>query len=165
MRISDWSSDVCSSDLRYFGRLDWQGNDDHRVELTYQRLDEGSPSPDDFSSSSNSPRVTGLNTFFTSGTKSDYYSGRLYSQWSDEFSTELRYSRSKITDRQDPIGGGEAQSDNPIPRIIVGVTTGDPGNEIYGQVLAGPGRSEEHTSELQSLMRTSYDVVCLKKKK
>src|SRR3546814_3938591 len=26
-------------------------------------------------------------------------------------------------------------------------------------------RSEEHTSELQSLMRISYDVVCLKKKK
>src|SRR3546814_8185586 len=28
----------------------------------------------------------------------------------------------------------------------------------------GP-RSEEHTSELQSLMRISYDVFCLKKKK
>src|SRR3546814_2668525 len=30
------------------------------------------------------------------------------------------------------------------------------------QVLAG--RSEEHTSELQSLMRNSYAVFCLKKK-
>src|SRR3546814_6185915 len=29
---------------------------------------------------------------------------------------------------------------------------------------AGRGRSEEHTSELQSLMRISYAVVCLKKK-
>src|SRR3546814_3043088 len=28
----------------------------------------------------------------------------------------------------------------------------------------GPDRSEEHTSELQSLMRTSYAVFCLKKK-
>src|SRR3546814_1321039 len=28
-----------------------------------------------------------------------------------------------------------------------------------------PERSEEHTSELQSLMRISYDVICLKKKK
>src|SRR3546814_7337152 len=27
---------------------------------------------------------------------------------------------------------------------------------------ASQGRSEEHTSELQSLMRISYDVVCLK---
>src|SRR3546814_8188693 len=30
--------------------------------------------------------------------------------------------------------------------------------------LALPGRSEEHTSELQSLMRISYAVFCLKKK-
>src|SRR3546814_10825849 len=29
---------------------------------------------------------------------------------------------------------------------------------------AGHGRSEEHTSELQSLMRNSYAVLCLKKK-
>src|SRR3546814_8074877 len=29
----------------------------------------------------------------------------------------------------------------------------------------GHGRSEEHTSELQSLMRISYAVFCLKKKK
>src|SRR3546814_9682925 len=28
-----------------------------------------------------------------------------------------------------------------------------------------PARSEEHTSELQSLMRRSYDVFCLKNKK
>src|SRR3546814_2682393 len=36
------------------------------------------------------------------------------------------------------------------------------------QELVGPvrvGRSEEHTSELQSLMRISYAVFCLKKKK
>src|SRR3546814_4611989 len=31
--------------------------------------------------------------------------------------------------------------------------------------LDGPIRSEEHTSELQSLMRISYAVFCLKKKK
>src|SRR3546814_8972215 len=31
--------------------------------------------------------------------------------------------------------------------------------------LLEPGRSEEHTSELQSLMRISYAVFCLKKKK
>src|SRR3546814_2819683 len=30
---------------------------------------------------------------------------------------------------------------------------------------SGADRSEEHTSELQSLMRTSYAVFCLKKKK
>src|SRR3546814_5737929 len=34
----------------------------------------------------------------------------------------------------------------------------------FSQVY-GLGRSEEHTSELQSLMRISYAVFCLKKKK
>src|SRR3546814_1140436 len=32
-------------------------------------------------------------------------------------------------------------------------------------MVESPGRSEEHTSELQSLMRISYAVFCLKKKK
>src|SRR3546814_17319735 len=32
------------------------------------------------------------------------------------------------------------------------------------QAYNTPGRSEEHTSELQSLMRISYAVFCLKKK-
>src|SRR3546814_6626868 len=32
-------------------------------------------------------------------------------------------------------------------------------------VMVKKGRSEEHTSELQSLMRISYAVFCLKKKK
>src|SRR3546814_2723071 len=36
---------------------------------------------------------------------------------------------------------------------------------ILYSVLGVPLRSEEHTSELQSLMRNSYAVFCLKKKK
>src|SRR3546814_1156123 len=35
---------------------------------------------------------------------------------------------------------------------------------IIGQRKRGLGRSEEHTSELQSLMRISYAVFCLKQK-
>src|SRR3546814_3777305 len=38
-----------------------------------------------------------------------------------------------------------------------------PGPVLEGPVASG-GRSEEHTSELQSLMRISYAVFCLKKK-
>src|SRR3546814_13404009 len=33
------------------------------------------------------------------------------------------------------------------------------------KIRSSSGRSEEHTSELQSLMRISYAVFCLKKKK
>src|SRR3546814_1597421 len=36
---------------------------------------------------------------------------------------------------------------------------------IGSQAISGVLRSEEHTSELQSLMRISYAVFCLKKKK
>src|SRR3546814_915560 len=43
------------------------------------------------------------------------------------------------------------------PGIASGLVSGGP--------QLGAGRSEEHTSELQSLMRTSYAVFCLKKKK
>src|SRR3546814_8497461 len=36
---------------------------------------------------------------------------------------------------------------------------------IFGGAIRAGGRSEEHTSELQSLMRNSYAAFCLKKKK
>src|SRR3546814_1500609 len=39
-----------------------------------------------------------------------------------------------------------------------------PGRCAPGQGLQRLARSEEHTSELQSLMRISYAVFCLKKK-
>src|SRR3546814_8912415 len=59
-----------------------------------------------------------------------------------------------------------------------GLDLGSPANQLVGAVhhdVLGLGpvaaelldsvRSEEHTSELQSLMRTSYAVFCLNKKK
>src|SRR3546814_5873785 len=45
-----------------------------------------------------------------------------------------------------------------IDRLAGGRTDAD-------SAAAGPIRSEEHTSELQSLLRISYAVFCLKKKK
>src|SRR3546814_4537289 len=41
----------------------------------------------------------------------------------------------------------------------------EPTLSALGFVRVPGGRSEEHTSELQSLMRISYAVFCLKKKK
>src|SRR3546814_6810282 len=38
-------------------------------------------------------------------------------------------------------------------------------DRVAAELLAHEHRSEEHTSELQSLMRISYAVFCLKKKK
>src|SRR3546814_10075422 len=39
------------------------------------------------------------------------------------------------------------------------------GRDFVLSVRSGSKRSEEHTSELQSLMRISYAVFCLKKKR
>ncbi|MEM7689868.1 MAG: TonB-dependent receptor [Pseudomonadota bacterium] len=99
---------------RYFGRLDWQINNDHRLEATYQRLEETNVE-DDFGGNT----FTGLNSFEDEGTISDYYSVRLYSDWSDTISTELRVSRAEVGDVQGPVGFNEAQSDNPSPRLVV----------------------------------------------
>src|SRR3546814_2331055 len=38
------------------------------------------------------------------------------------------------------------------------------GGDVFHAVRDASGRSEEHTSELQSLMRPSYAVFCLHKK-
>lgn len=126
---------LAESSKRYFGRIDAYITDDHRLEATYQRLEEENVESDDFSNNSNI--FTGLNSFEQEGTESDYYSLRLYSTWSDMFSTELRASRAIVQDVQGPVGGGEAQSDNPIPRIVVGVQNGG----LFGSLVAGPGFS------------------------
>src|SRR3546814_3963731 len=54
----------------------------------------------------------------------------------------------------------EAEFDSEVP-----IVEGDPTQlrQVTHNLLAN--RSEEHTSELQSLMRISYAVFCLKKKK
>lgn len=118
---------------RYFGRLDFYITDDHRLEGTYQRTEENQVRADDFSGSN----ITGFDNFQNSGSTADYASVRLYSNWTDKFSTEIRYSRSEITDAQDPVGGGEAQDANPLPRIVVGTQNGS----SQGLFISGPGFS------------------------
>src|SRR3546814_2597502 len=112
MRISDWSSDVCSSDL---GR---RGLDDQFLVIE-QRIDRD--------------RVT------AAGNADDYQ--------------RLRPRRFGIV----PIIVGKAEQVAEREQRQSSVAhSGDRG---------AAQRSEEHTSELQSLMRISYAVFCLKKKK
>jgi hypothetical protein len=122
------------SSVRYFGRLDAIINDDHRLEGTYQRLEE-SNIENDFGASN----LTGINSFEDEGTISDYYSVRLYSQWSDSLSTELRVSRAEVGDQQNPVGGGEAQSENPIVRLAVAVPVVPGETTQVGLLSTGPG--------------------------
>src|SRR3546814_5732143 len=75
--------------------------------------------------------------------------------------------------RADQVGVGErlallvvarADRDLALPVDEHAVAQAAAGAAPLGNLL-GDGRSEEHTSELQSLMRISYAVFCLKKKK
>src|SRR3546814_954568 len=55
---------------------------------------------------------------------------------------------------------------SPSPCWVKGCQTGEVmRNPLRGRRSRRRRRSEEHTSELQSLMRISYAVFCLKKKK
>src|SRR3546814_12673025 len=74
----------------------------------------------------------------------------------DALPISLRGHPGEVVDQE--VAGG-AQIRGPAIAIIVGAPA---------ERIIGPGpvarRSEEHTSELQSLMRISYAVFCLKKK-
>src|SRR3546814_7389025 len=102
MRISDWSSDVCSSDLGGFVGRDQSGARAHLYAEVAQRH----------------PR----------------------------FHRQRAHGGARIFD---DMAGRPVDSDQ--------------GEQVKGQILGM--RSEEHTSELQSLMRISYAVFCLKQKK
>src|SRR3546814_19021998 len=56
------------------------------------------------------------------------------------------------------------QSEHAIPMSVI-VRCGEDLGEKVPRPPVDLVRSEEHTSELQSLMRSSYAVFCLKKKK
>ncbi|MBL4853907.1 MAG: TonB-dependent receptor [Robiginitomaculum sp.] len=119
---------------RFFGRLDWNINDDHRLEGTYAKLEELALAGDGIGGGRS--RFTFADSFFNVGSDSNSYSLRLFSNWTDNFSTEIRASRIDIGDIQDPFGGGEQQSANPIPRVSIGPF----GNEFFGQNFgSGPG--------------------------
>src|SRR3546814_3689317 len=112
MRISDWSSDVCSSDLKvdrqYPVRHARRQNDRRRLQLALAEREGVDPAP-----------------------------------------------RGAAADRdvEHALARGVLCRFEEMERHAV-AAVGD-GNAI---------RSEEHTSELQSLMRISYAVFCLKKK-
>src|SRR3546814_1327220 len=62
-------------------------------------------------------------------------------------------------------GGAAPDAISALARLIATLHDERGNCAIVGLLEAAPPRSEEHTSELQSLMRISYAVFCLKKKK
>src|SRR3546814_8513202 len=124
MRISDWSSDVCSSDLRHFRIVGCGANKlglDHRAAVEMRKQLRIALPP-------RNPLAARLVIF----------ADRIIIDGIDMAPVRrdalIGLGRRDRRKRQEH--GGEHQK-----------------------------RSEEHTSELQSLMRISYSVFCLKKKK
>src|SRR3546814_10780780 len=113
MRISDWSSDVCSSDLI-------EGNPQHAASL-------------------------GSTDVFAQATVLDV--------WDPDRSQAVLKNGEVST-------WGEATS-----ALVALAQQADAGAGLHLLTGALASRSEEHTSELQSLMRISYAVLCLKQKK
>src|SRR3546814_2357299 len=60
------------------------------------------------------------------------------------------------------LANGDPVAPEAVPTRLKRIETNFPGPQTDGR--APCSRSEEHTSELQSLMRISYAVFCLKKK-
>src|SRR3546814_7819068 len=112
MRISDWSSDVCSSDLNLALALLAGVVIAGGAVFVREQLDDAIRAPEDIE------RKLGLPTL-----------GAIPISGADDLREELALPRSPMA-------------------------------EAYNSLR----RSEEHTSELQSLMRISYAVFCLKKK-
>ncbi|MEM1193300.1 MAG: TonB-dependent receptor [Pseudomonadota bacterium] len=116
------------SSRRILARGDYFFNDNHRLEFTYSREREAEVESDFFGGDfqfANSQEI--------SGSRNNFYSARLFNQWTDNFTTQLWASRRDNTDIQNPVGGGEAQDPNPIPILLV-----DVGADDLIQV-AGPG--------------------------
>src|SRR3546814_6821580 len=77
---------------------------------------------------------------------------------------EASDERGGVDERQRAFIGDEGQ--RPFESVEIGFAPAPQRLfELRDAMLDKRGRSEEHTSELQSLMRISYAVFCLKKKK
>src|SRR3546814_2042617 len=120
MRISDWSSDVCSSDL-----ASGRGEDDvGRGRAEHDQVDLG-----------------GLDAGRFHRTH-----GGVVREVAGGFAFGRDVALADAGARGDPLVAGV----DDLRQVVVG-------EHLFR-------RSEEHTSELQSLMRISYAVFCLKKK-
>src|SRR3546814_7049817 len=109
------------------------------------------------------------------------------SDWSSDVCSSDLFQRPRRLVEMEPLGPQRRHRHQPVPanprhgseKAEIG-DAGDPGlhhlSDVLGEKggdiavdgvalrLHRPARSEEHTSELQSLMRISYAVFCLNKK-
>src|SRR3546814_157329 len=163
MRISDWSSDVCSSDLTPFRLLELQT--DQTARQFSQELQ--------FSGRTMDSRLTWLIGLY-------YFSEKVRFDNPACFSFVCTAVKTKLDTDSYAAFSQATFAIDPRTNLTAGLRytnetkRNDPDNFYIDNGFGlppfavnnpNPDRSEEHTSELQSLMRISYAVFCLKKKK
>lgn len=120
------------ADEKILLKLDWNIDDNHRASATYQRAD-GDVIFDDF------PELAILNTGrYNINERMDSYSVQLYSDWTDNFSTEIKFGYKDIENRQVSI-------DSSTPDFAI-FTAG-------GGTIAGGGDRFRHKNELDNSAR------------
>src|SRR3546814_2899971 len=138
MRISDWSADVCSSDL--MDKLGRAGRDTHGLRAA--GADRGAL---------DGVAVAGAAAVIVRFIAVTLLGWMLGFAWFAIFLPQPLDGRQ--TDAIVVLTGGAGRIDRGLALLQDGAA----------KRMLISGRSEEHTSELQSLMRISYAVFCLKK--
>src|SRR3546814_8090805 len=143
MRISDWSSDVCSSDLGSLGEgVDGPEADESAEHDHHEEADDAAPD-EPFDGLVRARRRERL----AAGVLAHEQTADVVADGAEDGGEED--AGAVVADREHQCGEGPEEA-HP---------------QDAEQRDADVHRSEEHTSELQSLMRSSYAVFCLKQKK
>jgi hypothetical protein len=85
--------DVVQEDKRYLAKIDWNITDRQRASFTYQRTEETKPTP--YNSYTGEHHYLFPSNWYTTANKTDNYSLQLFSDWTDNFSTELKVGYQK----------------------------------------------------------------------
>ncbi len=85
-----------NEDEKFLLRLDWKINENHNAALTYNYNDGFNITQSD----SDADEFEFSNHFYERGAELNAYSAQLFSDWTDNFSTELRIGYSELDNRQ-----------------------------------------------------------------
>src|SRR3546814_3740585 len=155
MRISDWMSDVCSSERHAFHRLTGGRVDESHPRLSYPRWDR----------KKYSGSLAGEWERLEAACLLDRAAALQSASWGLFQIMGFNYSYAGFADVEAFVAAqhaGAEQQAGAFARFISRPPLLSALRRRSWQKFAA--RSEEHTSELQSLMRISYAVSCLKKK-
>lgn len=99
-------------------KLDWNITDDHRASFTYNYNDGSSIAQSDAGSS----RISLSNHFYERGAEFTSYVGSVYSDWNENFSTEVRLGYSELDNRQISLDAASGFGEVQVRNVGTGVT-------------------------------------------